>query len=199
MRKILTIPNLLCLFRILCAIVFLLAFRFRDADRLFLSSVLFFGGASDFLDGFLARKLDQVSDVGKILDPVADKIFMNASLWAIYLYVTDCVFFLAFCVAIKDFILVTGSLLCFCPQKRQLPQDEEYSLLSEKSLLLQGQGNLSPILISKVCTALIFCFCICSLFLQDGVISFLSYVLSGMAILVGLLYACRFYRIVKAY
>ncbi len=48
--------------------------------------VLIIAAISDGLDGYIARKLNQVSDFGKVIDPIADKIFLSVSL---YLLVGD--------------------------------------------------------------------------------------------------------------
>ncbi len=45
-----------------------------------------FGGFTDWADGFFARKLNQVSDLGKILDPIADKIHIGALVIALHYY-----------------------------------------------------------------------------------------------------------------
>ena len=68
----LTVPNLLTLIRIL--IVPLFAYLFLQGQLLAAVVVLFISGLSDFLDGKIARRFNQISALGKILDPVADKL-----------------------------------------------------------------------------------------------------------------------------
>ena len=70
-----TFINILTLSRIfLAAIIFLLL---MSPDRYFLAFVLFFfAGVTDYFDGYLARKYNAVSQVGEILDPIADKILI---------------------------------------------------------------------------------------------------------------------------
>lgn len=70
---ILTIPNLITLVRLgtLPVFVYLL---FGLDDRWAAGWVLFLIGSTDWLDGYLARRLGQVSNVGKVLDPVADRL-----------------------------------------------------------------------------------------------------------------------------
>ncbi len=67
-----TIPNLLSLLRIIVIPFF--AYFFIKGNALWAIIVLFLSGVSDFLDGKIARKFNQVSDLGKVLDPVADKL-----------------------------------------------------------------------------------------------------------------------------
>ncbi|MBR0536348.1 MAG: CDP-alcohol phosphatidyltransferase family protein [Clostridia bacterium] len=66
-----TVPNLLSVIRIVLIPFF--AYYFLKGDALAAILILFFSGVSDFLDGKIARKFNQVSALGKVLDPVADK------------------------------------------------------------------------------------------------------------------------------
>jgi cardiolipin synthase len=71
-KKIVTVPNAICLVRILLVPVF--AVLFMKGYLIAALAVLFVSGATDFFDGKIARKFNQVSDVGKWLDPLADKL-----------------------------------------------------------------------------------------------------------------------------
>lgn len=76
-KEILTIPNMLSMFRIalIPAIVLLYSkFKYYYAAV----GVIILSGLSDIVDGFIARKYNMVSDFGKILDPVADKLTQAA-------------------------------------------------------------------------------------------------------------------------
>jgi len=76
-----TLPNLLSLFRIL--IIPLLVYLLTYPDRYFslLAAALFIVAAlTDYFDGYLARRTHSVSDVGKILDPLADKLMVASAL-----------------------------------------------------------------------------------------------------------------------
>ncbi len=68
----LTIPNLLSVLRILVIPVF--AYFFMVGEPVWAIVMLALSGISDFLDGKIARKFNQVSALGKVLDPVADKL-----------------------------------------------------------------------------------------------------------------------------
>ncbi len=67
-----TIPNLLSLLRIVVIPIF--AYFFIKGEAVLAIIMLALSGISDFLDGKIARKFNQVSDLGKVLDPVADKL-----------------------------------------------------------------------------------------------------------------------------
>ena len=67
-----TIPNLLSVIRILLIPVF--AYLFYNDEKIWAVIVLAISGLSDTFDGQIARKFNQISDLGKVLDPVADKL-----------------------------------------------------------------------------------------------------------------------------
>lgn len=67
-----TIPNLLSVIRILLIPVFAVLFYRQEYGWAVLTLVL--SGLSDFFDGKIARKFNQISALGKMLDPVADKL-----------------------------------------------------------------------------------------------------------------------------
>jgi cardiolipin synthase (CMP-forming) len=70
-RRIVTIPNLISVARLLCAPVFV--WLLADGQGIAAAAVLAVLGASDWVDGWIARRFDQGSDLGKVLDPVADR------------------------------------------------------------------------------------------------------------------------------
>ena len=76
-ENILTIPNLLSLFRILLIPVILWLYCGRKQYAATIA-VIAISGASDIMDGKIARKFHMVSDVGKVLDPIADKLTQAA-------------------------------------------------------------------------------------------------------------------------
>ncbi|MFW6774899.1 CDP-alcohol phosphatidyltransferase family protein [Nocardioides sp. CPCC 205120] len=72
-----TIPNVLSGLRLLGVPLFLWLVLGPEADGLALL-VLMVSGVTDFLDGYLARRLDQRSSLGEVLDPVADRLYILA-------------------------------------------------------------------------------------------------------------------------
>ena len=79
-----TIPNWLSFARIIMVPVF--AVLFLKEHVLWAVFVLALSGLSDFLDGKIARRFNQISDLGKVLDPVADKLTQITI--AVLLYIT---------------------------------------------------------------------------------------------------------------
>ena len=78
-KKIVTIPNLLSLFRLLLIPVIFWTY-FGRRDLLMTSFVLILSGITDIVDGWVARHFNMISDLGKMLDPVADKLTQMAML-----------------------------------------------------------------------------------------------------------------------
>lgn len=72
-NKVLTVPNLLSFFRLCLIPVFVWLYIVKE-DYLWSAIVLVLSGLTDLADGFVARKFNSISNLGKILDPVADKL-----------------------------------------------------------------------------------------------------------------------------
>ncbi|MGI5977317.1 MAG: CDP-alcohol phosphatidyltransferase family protein [Candidatus Limivicinus sp.] len=77
--KVFTIPNILTFIRLLLIPVFVWLYIGRQDYKL-TSIILLLSGFTDVLDGFIARHFDMVSDLGKAIDPVADKLTQLAML-----------------------------------------------------------------------------------------------------------------------
>ena len=76
-RAVLTLPNLLSGLRLLGVPVFLWLVLVPEADGWALA-LLVASGITDYLDGWLARRLGQTSVLGQVLDPVADRLYILA-------------------------------------------------------------------------------------------------------------------------
>ena len=77
--KLKNIPNILSIIRIL--LIFVFVYTFFALDNLYVALIVFLvAGATDVVDGFLARRYNWITTLGKILDPVADKMMQFAAL-----------------------------------------------------------------------------------------------------------------------
>ena len=72
-KGLFTVPNLISVVR-LCCIPLFLWLLFGRHDRLGAAWLLAGLGATDWVDGWIARRFGQVSEIGKILDPTADRL-----------------------------------------------------------------------------------------------------------------------------
>lgn len=70
--NILTIPNILSMLRV--AMIPIIARLYFDEEYYGAVGVMILSGITDIIDGFVARKFNMTSNLGKILDPVADKL-----------------------------------------------------------------------------------------------------------------------------
>jgi cardiolipin synthase len=80
--RILTIPNVITVVRLLCLPIFLWILL-HDENRAAAAWLLGALGATDFVDGYVARHFHQTSKLGKVLDPVADRLLLFVGIGAI--------------------------------------------------------------------------------------------------------------------
>ena len=80
--RIITVPNMISFGRLLGVPLFLYLFLVVEADAAAVV-VLSVGGTTDWVDGYLARRLRQVSRLGELLDPLADRLYILATLLAL--------------------------------------------------------------------------------------------------------------------
>lgn len=139
--EVLNIPNLLSLLRIALVPVFL--WLLLTEMFLLAIAVLALAGLTDFLDGFLARKLNQTTKLGKMLDPVADRLYIFATLLA--LSATGYVpWWLAGLVILRDFLMLISLPILASVGYRSLPvhylgKASTFALLYSFPLLLMGK------------------------------------------------------------
>lgn len=82
----LTLPNVITIARIVvCPAIFFLAMSPGIPGRAWAFVLFVAAGLSDVWDGWLARRYGWITDVGKLLDPIADKLLMAATLIPFYL------------------------------------------------------------------------------------------------------------------
>lgn len=113
-----TIPNMLSVFRLVLIPVFLNSFfkAQTQIDYYVAAAILVVSGLTDTLDGWIARKFQQTSELGKVLDPIADKLTLFAVMIA--LWVARPAFWPLFALFIgKEFCMLLGFLFL---RKRRL-------------------------------------------------------------------------------
>ncbi len=106
--RIVTVPNAITLVRLACIPVFL--WLLFGTDRQTAAAVLLGAlGATDWVDGFVARRYHQVSTVGKVLDPVADRVLVVTAVIAITVHGAVPVWFAAATLARE--VVVSAAVL----------------------------------------------------------------------------------------
>ncbi len=118
-RAILTIGNTLTLTRIFISPIFLILYVYRellgipDTVLPYILLVLLVAlETSDALDGYLARKFDQVTDFGKVLDPMADSISVTSIFLAFTMPPVSLPLFVVFLFIYRDSVISTLRTLC---------------------------------------------------------------------------------------
>ncbi len=102
--RIWTIPNAISVLRLIGIPIFLWILLVERND-IFAFALLVFAGATDWIDGFLARKLNQTSRFGELLDPLADRLYIAATI--IGLAIRDFIpWWLVILVALRDVMLL---------------------------------------------------------------------------------------------
>jgi cardiolipin synthase len=166
-----TIPNLITIFRILSVPVLIILLHGKHYDWAFL--VFLVSGISDGLDGYIAKRFDMASELGGILDPLADKALILSS-YLMLMLLGDVPFWLFLTVIFRDILILVGSLLY---------------------VALNGLMKMRPSYLSKLNTftqiALVVAILASRTFQLDypGVIDFLIYATAVTTILSGLHYA----------
>ncbi len=170
--EILTVPNLLSLVRL--ALIPLIVWLYCGAKRpLAAIGVIVLSGISDIVDGYVARKYSMVSDLGKILDPIADKL-TQAALLVCLLFTYDLMLALIVIFVAREMSMIVMGMVAI---KRS---DEVNSA--------KWYGKLNTVVIYGVMVALIL-FPRMPLWLANSLIC-----LCGGMILVSLALYARFYK-----
>jgi len=79
-------PNILTIIRIICSPLILFILLMDGYNMMLIGLIIFIiASITDFLDGYIARLYNQRSNLGKILDPIADKLLVTAALLSIML------------------------------------------------------------------------------------------------------------------
>lgn len=108
-NRVLTIPNVITVGRLLCLPLFLWLL-FHEENRAAAAWLLGALGATDFLDGYVARHFNQTSEIGKILDPVADRLLFFVAIGAILIDGSVPPWF-AWAVLIREVLVAAATLV----------------------------------------------------------------------------------------
>ena len=139
-REVFTIPNFLSFIRLLLipvyTIIYLNAKQFRDYSLA--AGILAISCLTDMIDGKIARQFDMISNIGKILDPLADKLTQLS---------------LSLCLAIR-YPVVRGVLIIFVIK-------EVFQTAVAYAMFRKGKVLPGALMAGKICTAVLFVSFIC--------------------------------------
>ena len=122
----LNIPNLLSVFRILILVPFV-KFVLQE-NYVYSGLILILSGITDMFDGYLARKLNQVTDLGKMLDPIADKITLVTIMICVSIKFPKMLSFMIILVIKEILMLCAGGFLL--KSNKKPPAAQWYGKLS---------------------------------------------------------------------
>ena len=112
-KDLMTIPNAISFFRIILITPFVALFivgKYLTKDYTPAIIVLVISGISDFFDGFIARKFQQESELGKVLDPLADKLTLIA-VGICMICIEPYVLPMMIVMVVKDILMIIGGTI----------------------------------------------------------------------------------------
>lgn len=152
-NRVWTIPNLLSTLRLLGVPLFLWLVLVPEADGWALL-VLAVSGFTDYLDGVLARRWNQITRLGQLLDPTADRLYIFSTVVALVLRDIVPLWFGALLVARDVFLLLMGPILrrygLVALPVHFLGKAATFNLLYAFPLLLLGDGTATIGTLAKV-------------------------------------------------
>ena len=121
--KIFNVSNSLSFLRLFLVIPAWIAFNnFDQTSRYIVAGIGIFAAITDILDGYLARKLNQITEFGKIIDPLADKVLVVFVVLNLFLIgdIPDYYFYL---IVVRDLLILIGGLIVSKKLGKVLPSD----------------------------------------------------------------------------
>ena len=162
----LNLPNSITLLRILLIPVFVWLYLEPTPERAFWAGLVFAAAAfTDFLDGYLARRSGQITNLGKLLDPVADKLLVASGL-ILLVQVQQVAVWLAIVMIARE-LIVTGARAVAAKEGFIVPADSlgKFKVIGQiggilclifQGVWLEAQAFLSLVGITLLYVALVF-------------------------------------------
>ena len=115
------IPNLLTMVRFLLIPVFVYIFFSRNQYSLEIAVLIFIlSGITDTLDGYIARRFNQITRLGIVLDPLADKLMLITVLASVTISNNIPLWIIAV-VALKEMLIIAGAIYLYNVQDIVIP------------------------------------------------------------------------------
>ena len=106
LKELRTVPNMLSVLRIILIVPFVIFFL--NKNYIAAAAMIILSGISDALDGFIARRFNQITEIGKMLDPLADKLTLIAIMICI-LILFPIVMPVVIVLILKDLVMMIGA------------------------------------------------------------------------------------------
>jgi cardiolipin synthase len=145
--RILTVPNVITLVRLACLPVFvwlLLGLENQSGAAALLAAL----GATDWVDGYIARHFHQVSTLGKVLDPVADRLLFFTAIVAIIIS-GDAPLWFCIAVLVREVLVAGTTLVLAALGARRIDvtwfgKAGTFGLMFAFPLFVAGNGDVGP-------------------------------------------------------
>lgn len=120
-KDLFKLPNILCYLRILMVPLFLHIYFTAETQRDYYmaTGVVMASGITDFLDGQIARRCNMITDLGRIIDPVADKLMQLAMLVALTFKIPY-MYLLVIYLIVKEAVTAAFGFICMKTVHRRL-------------------------------------------------------------------------------
>lgn len=115
-QRVWTIPNLLTFFRLTFLPFFVVIALHSPMTGAILAAAL---GATDFLDGWIARRFNQESELGRILDPISDRALVLVS-FIVFIIVGALPLWYVLTVGFREILITLGTIIVFFSKRVRL-------------------------------------------------------------------------------
>ncbi|MBP5245340.1 MAG: CDP-diacylglycerol--glycerol-3-phosphate 3-phosphatidyltransferase [Clostridia bacterium] len=154
-QKLKNVPNILSVIRILLVPVFVVLLL--SGHNVAATIVFLAAGLTDVLDGYIARKYNCISTLGKVLDPLADKLIQASAF--ICLWVMDYIpWWMPVIYLIKEILTIIGASIVFT-KKKSVVMSNVFGKLATVlvfgaiAVILLFKEKISPLAIMIICIA----------------------------------------------
>ncbi len=146
LARIWTVPNVISFLRLLCLPLFVYVLLVQE-NRAAAAWLLVAIGATDWVDGYIARNYDQVTTLGKVLDPVADRLLFFVGVGAILIDGSIPVWF-AVAILVREVLVSIGTVGLAALGARRIDvtwvgKTGTFLLMAAVPLFLAGESTLS--------------------------------------------------------
>jgi len=150
-----TLPNIITIFRIILIPIYLFIFFSEVENKVFILGMIFMiAGASDVLDGYIARRFNLESKLGAALDPFADKM-MSFTVLITFTIIGLIPIWILIPMVVKEIVMIGGGLILYTKHGKAVIPSNKYGKVATFSLyaavlsiILNLNMSLSVILLS---------------------------------------------------
>jgi len=119
------LPNIITIIRLILIPVFVFFFFSpMNYNHIYALGVFLVAGITDLVDGYIARKYNVITDVGKVLDPLADKLMLLTALACLAIYGIIPWWVLAIMLILEGLLIIAGVYLYYNKERDVVPANK---------------------------------------------------------------------------